>query len=404
MSISELKRNVLNRKEILFQGVAGSAPAGAAVATRTGAAQYSLGALPLAALIAFFVVLLNAYIITRVSKRVAGSGGYYDYSKNAFGAVTGAFTGWMYILYQVFAMAFIAMSISVFLPALLSEIFGINLPSYAWVPLLLVSLLFGYFVSVIGIKQSLKYAMVMGTLEILIVVFIGLFIVLSKPSVNTIEVFTPKFASGGLSGVMLGVLFMYTAFSGFGAMTPLGEEAKNAKKMVGDMILLSSVILGLFFIFAAYAFTVGWGPLNMSTYASNLVPGVILTKNDLGMIGAIILTIFYVNSILTDLVVFFNSSSRILMTLSRDNVLPSFLSKIHDKHKTPHISAAAIGIAAAVVSIVGTVTITGFNAWLMAGVVATLAPLLVHAIANASLPVLNKRATKKLGFINVSYL
>ena len=89
MSSNELRKNVWNRREILFQGVAGSAPAGAAVATMTGAAQYSLSALPLAALITFFIVLLNAYIITRVSKRVAGSAGHYDYSKHAFGAVAG---------------------------------------------------------------------------------------------------------------------------------------------------------------------------------------------------------------------------------------------------------------------------------------------------------------------------
>jgi amino acid transporter len=309
----------------------------------------------------------------------------------------------MYLLYQIFAMAFIALSISVFVPALLTTVFNITIPSYTWLPLLAGTMLFGYYVSVVGIKQSLRYAMVMGTLEILVVVVISFVIILSHPSINTAQVFTTKYAAGGLSGVMLGVLFMYTSFSGFGTMTPLGEEAKDGKKMVGTTIVYSAIILGGFFVFAAYAFTVGWGPLNMLSYASNLVPGIILTKSDLGVVGAIVITVFYINSILTDIAVFFNSSSRVTMSLARNNILPNVLTSIHHKHQTPHISAAAMGIAAFLVAAIGTVVLGGggFNIFLVTGIVSTLPALLVHAIANAALPKLNKMDSNKYGALNI---
>lgn len=404
MSNKGLRQGVLNKQETLFQGIAASAPAGAAVATMTGAAAYSLGALPLAALIAFFVVLLNAYIIKRISNKLAGAGGYYDYTKVAFGPVVGAFTGWMYLLYQIFAMAFIALSISVFVPALLTTVFNITIPSWTWLPLLAVTMLFGYYVSVVGIKQSLRYAMVMGTLEIIVVVVISFVIILSHPSINTVQVFTPKFAAGGLSGVMLGVLFMYTSFSGFGTMTPLGEEAKDGKKMVGTTIMYSALILGAFFVFAAYAFTVGWGPLNMLSYSQNLVPGIILTKSDLGVVGAIVITVFYINSILTDIAVFFNSASRVTMSLARNKILPDPLANIHQKHQTPHVSAAVMGIAAFIVAAVGTVALGGggFNIFIVTGIVSTLPALLVHAIANAALPKLNKMDSNRYGAMNIA--
>lgn len=399
----DLKQSVLNSRETLFQGIAASAPAGAAVATMTGAAAYALGALPMAALIAFFVVLLNAYIIKRISARVAGSGGYYDYTKIAYGPVVGAFTGWMYLLYQIFAMTFVAMSISVFVPALLSDVFLVSLPSYSWVPLLAGTLIIAYSLSVVGIKPSLKYAMIMGTVEIAVVIAIGAVIILSHPAINTISVFTPKFAYGGLSGVMLGVIFMYTAFSGFGNMTPLGEETMDAKNTIGRMVIYSAIILGLFFVFTAYAFTVGWGPGNMLSYSTNLVPGIILAKGDLGIVGALILTVFYINSIIWCLTVFFNSSSRITLSLARNNVLPSFLAAIHPTRRTPHVSAAIMGVIAFIIASIGTVVLGGggFNMFLVAGVVSTLPALLVHAIANSSLPVLNKRATDKYGILNI---
>ena len=105
-----LRKNVLNFRETLFQGVAASAPAGAAVATMTGSAAYAGGSLPLAAVIAFVIVLLNAYIIKRISVHVASAGGYYEYTRQGLGRSAGAFVGFASVLYQVFALAFISLS------------------------------------------------------------------------------------------------------------------------------------------------------------------------------------------------------------------------------------------------------------------------------------------------------
>ena len=396
----QLRKGVLNFRQTLFQGIAASAPAGAAVATMTGSAAYALGALPLAALVAFAIVALNGYIIKRISSHVAGAGGYYDYIKMGFGKIPGTFSGWMYLLYQVTAMSFISLSIAVFVPALLSQIYSINIPSYSWFPLLVASAGFGYLVSFGGIKGSLRYAMIMGTLEIIVVVFIGAWLVLQHPSANTASVFTAKFASGGVSGVALGVLFMYTAFSGFGGMTPLGEETKDARKVVGNAVLVCTVVLGLFFVFAAYAFTIGWGPLNMGSYAANLVPGITLADSNIGMWAAILITIFYVNSILTDNVVFTNSVSRITLAMSRDGALPLFLSRIHETRKTPYLAGAIMVVASIAVGAVAVVTLGGFNAFIFTGTVATLSALLVHMMANVSLPAILHKKGSKIGFMN----
>lgn len=385
--------------DVIFQGVAGSAPAGAAVATLTGSAAFALGSLPLSAIVAFIIVFINAIIINRISRHVAGAGGYYAYSREGLGNFAGIFTGWMYILYQVMSLAFIGLSIAIFLPDLLSEIFGIAIPSYSWVLLLVLVLVFGYFVSFSGIKKSVRYAMVMATLEVIIVTVISLIIILSKPTVNTATVFTPVYASHGLTGVMLGVLFMYTAFSGFGTATPLGEETKNAKKVIGKGVLISVVVLGLFFVLASYAFTVGWGPTKMSSFANELVPGVVLTKNYIGIMGAIIITAFFVNSLFTDSVVFTNSLSRVIYSMSRDNVLPGILSNVHSTRRTPHMAAGIIVIIAFIIGVISVLRLGGFNAFLYAGVAATLGALVVHIFANASLPAIIKKFKVKMNLL-----
>lgn len=399
----ELKKDTLVFREVLFQGIAASAPAGAAVATLTGSAAFALGSLPLATVAAFLLVLMNAVVINRISEHVAGAGGYYEYAKQGFGIAVGSFVGWIYIIYQVFALAFIGLSIAVFVPALLSSVFNLNVPGWLWFPLLLLTEGFGFLVSYLGVKGSLRWATVMGSLEILVVVVIGLVIILSHPSINTVTVFTPQYAQGGISGVALGVLFAYTAFAGYGGATPLGEETKEAKRTVGRAVIFTSVILGLFFIFAAYAFTVGWGPSNMGSYASALVPGISLTLQDVGPIAAVIITVFYINSILTDAVVFTNSASRVIFSMGRDKVLPTRLSAVHDVHKTPHVSAIATVIAATAVASISVPLLGGggFNAFIFTGVVATLGTLLVHMIVNAALPVIRRKRNLAIGALNI---
>lgn len=387
---AQLKKNALSMRDVIFQGVAASAPAGAAVATMTGAAAFALGSLPLTALVAFIVVALNAFIVSKLSQHVAGAGGYYDYVKKGYGKHIGAYTGWSYMMYQVGALAFIGLSISVFVPALLSSVFNINLPGYLWLPLLAGTVGFGYIVSVMGIKGSLRYAAVMATIEIAVVVLIGVILVTQAPSANTVQVFTPKYATGGFSGVMLGVLFMYTAFSGFGTSTPLGEETKQARKTISRGIMVAITVLGVFFVFAAYAFTVSWGPGNMAAYASNLVPGIALSLSHIGMWAAILITVFYVNSILTDMVSFTNSSSRVLYAMAKDGFFPDRVSSVHSKRLTPHVASGIMAAISFVIAAVATVAMGGFNAFLFTGVAATLGSILVHMMANASLPKIMK--------------
>ena len=253
-----LKKNSIGLLQGTFQGIAGSAPAGAAVATFTGAAAFALGALPLTALLAFLVVLLNAYIIRRISRRIAGAGGYYAYVQGGLGQSPALFSGFFYIFYQVFALAFMGLSLAVFVPAILSNVFSIQMPSYAWLPILAASILFGFAVSRAGIRQSTGYTTIMAMIEIGVIAASGIIIILAHPSINTTGVFSPGLAKGGISGIGIGMLFMYTAFSGFGASTPLGEESRDARRTVGLSVVLAILVLGAFYVFTAYVFTVAW--------------------------------------------------------------------------------------------------------------------------------------------------
>ena len=399
---SKLHSDAIGFRNALLQGVASAAPAGAAVATFTGAALFALGALPLAALLAFLIVLLNGFIISRISQKVSGSGGYYEYVKAGHGPSVALFAGYMYIFYQIMAIAFVALSIAVFVPAALSYVFNINISSIFVVPLLGVSLAYGFVVSIRGIKISTSYTMIMAFIEIAVIVVMGLYVLISHPSLNNPSVFTLKYSSNGITGVALGVLLMYTAFAGFGASTPLGEETKKPKESISKSVIYSVIILGIFYVFASYVFTVAYGPANMASYAGALVPGITIMGSYLGVGAAIVITVLFINSLLTGLVVLTNATSRVLMTMGRDGLAPKALSKTHSKRLTPYISAGVITISAFIISSLGAEILGGFTAFIMAAIGATLGTLFVHIIINSAFPSINKKFVGRYGVKNIA--
>ncbi len=397
MSESRLAKGAIGIRESLLQGVASAAPAGAAVATLTGAAAFALGALPLAALIAFFIVLMNGFIISRISLRVSGAGGYYEYVKKGHGPFAALYTGYSYIFYQIMALAFVALSIAVFVPAALSAVFGVNVPFYLVIPLLAGSLAYGFVVSARGIRVSTSYTMIMAAIEIITVTVMGAFIVIAHPHLNNPGVFTLKYSRGGITGVALGVLLMYTAFAGFGASTPLGEESRKPRETISKSIIASILILGAFYVFSSYVFTVAFGPSNMSGYATALVPGITIVGGYLGMTAAIVILVLFINSLLTGLVVLTNATSRVLMTMARDGLVPKVLERTHSKRMTPYIAAGIVSLSAFLISAIGDSILGGFTAFIMAAIGATLGTLFVHIMINTAYPSINKKFTGKYG-------
>jgi len=396
----KLRSDAIGFAEVLFQGIAAVAPAGAAVATLTGAAAFALGSLPLSAFIAFLLVLINALIISRVSLRVAGAGGYYEYSKAGNGVAAAAFTGMMYVFYQVMAIALVGLSMAVFVPAMLSSVFNLSIPGYLWFLILAADLSLSFALSYSGIRESTVYSTVMGAIEMITVLALAAALVFMSKN-NTLAVFTPKYASGGLAGIALGTLFMYTAFAGYGNATPLGEEAKKAKSSISKALLLTVMILGAFFIFTSYAFTVSWGPSQMGTYASALVPGVSLVYSEISPVAAAVLAILFINSLFTSAVVLTNSTSRVLYGMGRDGLVSSKLSSVHSKRLTPHVAAFTTFVSAMLVAAFGTLVLGGFNAFLMTATAATLGTLLVHAVVNVSYPALHKKEGGKISPVDL---
>ncbi|HVD03885.1 MAG TPA: APC family permease [Candidatus Dormibacteraeota bacterium] len=382
-----LAADSLGMPQVIFQSISNMAPGLSVVAGLTGVAAFAGGAMPLALVLGVVLAALLVIPVIQYARRVASAGGYYTYVSRGLNPRAGLYTGWIYLLYEAASLAGTVLFFGYLLPGLLSIDFGLHVTNWMWWPAAMISAGFIWFMSYRGIRISLNYSYVMGTLEILIFLVVAVWLLLLHSHQSTGAVFTTQLSPTGLGGVALGVIFSFLSLTGFGAAVTLGEEARNPLRTITRSVIVAIVGIGAFYIFLGYVSVVAWGPHHMTSYAASTVPFVTLVQHNLSSVWVWFLTILTLNGSLACALAIHNAQVRMLFSLGRDGlIVPRPLGTTHPKYQTPfraiHLSAA--------VTIVG-VSITGallgpLEGFFLFGTIATLGALAVHFAVNISVP------------------
>ena len=192
-----------------------------------------------------------------------------------------------------------------------------------------------------GIKESSRVNIIIVIIKISVIIF---FIVLAvwyiKPSNWT------PFMPFGFGGVMTAAAIVFLAFVGFDAVSTAAEEAVNPQRDMPIGIIGSLVVATVLYMSVSAIMT------GVVPYHKLGVPDpVALVLNELKMPWAsIIVSLGAIAGITSVLLVLLLGQPRILFAMSRDGLLPPFLSKVHRKYQTPHMTTILTGIIVAVAS------------------------------------------------------
>ncbi|MBB5255091.1 APC family permease [Sulfurisphaera ohwakuensis] len=364
--VPRLKKGQVSTLGALVEEIAAMAPACDVVAFITSAIAYAFALTPLAFLLATLAMYLEVNTLYHLAKRHASAGGYYGYIANAFGPVPATISGLLYVLYQVTSTAAIPTYIGgAIIPAFLDYYYHIVLPSWLWLPLILVFVIVPITLAIIGIRPQITTLKFASLFEVTFLAIIGAIVIAKAPD-NTLAVFNPfawpqyakDFAPyGGPAGALgLAMVFSITSFIGYGGSAPLGEEVEHPKQ------ILRALSLGVFIVGAvltemAYGIVAGWGVNNLTALTNNpnpdvqAIPGIIVMGLYLGIIGSMGLFLVAMNSAFSDAVAMQSNAGRVYFSMARDNVIPKWFSKIHPKYHTPYRALTFIGIASSISAI-----------------------------------------------------
>jgi amino acid transporter len=377
-----LRRNALGLPQVVFQGITHIAPSINVVFTFPVIALKAGPDMPISFLLTTIVCFFIANTVSQFSKYLPSTGGYYSFATRGLGARTGFMTTWSYLIYDIIGPA----GAIGFLGYLASSTFqmaaGVNIP---WWIFALITFGIVWVLTHFGIRLSMRTTAIFGGIEMLIMLALA-FTFLASPGHGShfSAPLLPHNAPNHYEGILAGMVFSVLALSGFEAPAPLAQETKRPGKFISRAVMLSLVLIGIFYIFTSYSSAIGWGTGNMAAFASNANPYYALGHSLWG-VGWWFIFIAIVNSAIGCGLACTNAASRVAYTMGEAGTLPARFGKIHPVHRTPTFAIAVqqiIGIVA--ILLVGTLlapdTIFGFL-----GTITTLAVIVLYIMANIAL-------------------
>jgi APA family basic amino acid/polyamine antiporter len=327
--------------------------------------------------------LCSALCYAHFASSVRGSGSAYTYAYVAFGEIIAWIIGWDLLMEYAIGNIAVAISWSNYFTTLFRNL-NIPIPEYlsvdylsaqkfyidyisakgqntaytvqegykAWLnapqvasfriivdaPALLINIFITWLVYV-GIKESKTTGNVLvfiKLLAILLVISAGAFYINSD---NWIP-----FAPNGISGIFKGTAGVFFAYIGFDAISTTAEECKNAQKDLPRAMLWSLLICTVLYVIIALVLTgmVSYKELNVGDPLAY-----VFQKYDLTFLTEII-AISAVVAMTSVMLVFQLGQPRILLSMSRDGLLPRIFSRIHPKFRTPSFATIITGFMVAV--------------------------------------------------------
>jgi amino acid transporter len=348
---AELQRGAIGLTEVLFQSITFMAPAVAAALSIGFATTFAGGITPLAVLFALIACLFTAYSMGQLGSRMSSAGGMYTWVSRGLGPFFGWLVAWVFTLAGPIVPAALYASFGFFGANLITELTGFSNDNL-WLGLAIACGLVVWFLTYRGIKLSTRVGVILGLIEIAIFLVVSALLIAKAATPVTASVFIP--ADGNIIPALQGMVFCILAFVGFEAAAPLGEEAREPRRTIPRAVVLSCLLIGLFYIFCYYAASVFFGPDRMKADfigSNDSNPWGGMAEQVLPGIGSLLVTFAIVNSSLANANAGANASTRVIFSLGRSRLLPGALSVVHPVHRTPTNAVHVQGVIGIVLAV-----------------------------------------------------
>jgi len=307
--------------------------------------------------IASFACACSALCYAELAAMIPVSGSAYTYGYATLGEIFAWIIGWDLILEYMVAAILVSTGWSAYFVNLLKNGLGINVPQaisaspfdknpgVANLPAVGIVMLITWLL-VRGIKESSRVNLIIVIIKLAVVLF---FIVAAVGHVDPAK--WQPFLPFGFKGVMTAAAIVFLAYVGFDAVSTTAEEAKNPQKDLPIGIMASLIVATVLYM-AVAAIMTGIVPYNDLGVADPIA----LVLNTLKMPWAsALISVGAIAGITSVLLVLIMGQPRILFAMSRDGLLPPFLSRVHERYKTPHVTTwltgGIVAVAAAITPI-----------------------------------------------------
>ncbi|MFF1376107.1 amino acid permease [Streptomyces sp. NPDC058308] len=330
--------------------------------------------------------VFTAFSFAELGGAIPVSGSSYSFAYASLGERTAFLVGWCLLLEYGVSVSAVAVGWSQYLNELLHSLTGWELPAALSagpgeggavnLPAVVVILLAAVLL-VRGIRESAGATAAMAVLKIAILL---LFLAVAFTAFEDGNL-TP-FAGAGVSGVTAGASLAFFSFIGFDAVTTAGEEVRDPRRNIPLAIMICIGVVTLLYVAVALAAIGALGSdavagkpaalsLIVNQVTDSTVGGGIIAFGAVVAIASVVLAVMY-------------GQTRILMSMSRDGLMPRVFERVSPRTATPvantWIVAAVVAVPAAFSSLDVVVGLT------------TIGTLAIMAVVNVAVIALRRSA------------
>ncbi|MFE4198895.1 APC family permease [Paenarthrobacter sp. NPDC056912] len=322
---------------VLAQAVAGVAPAGAMAVIPAlvfpGLVFGSDGPnLVMTFGAAMAVMVLVAFCLRPMAKRMAAVSGLYSYTAKGLGQRTAITAGWSALFgYGLVAMAGLLV-VGIYVAKLFSNL-GLSIADSTAFPVVVILLAAGAacYLMVRGIRLSAWFTVMMEAMSIgVLAVLMFVYFALNQPQ---IDLGSALAWSGNFDALPLGVVVAISAFVGFESPTTLGGEAHKPFVSVPRAITWTPLLMGVLCLLSVSAQDVALRGAPLSVAASPTPLSDLFSQTS--PLFAAVLDLGIAASFFACAIASMNAFVRILFCMGREGVAPRIFGRTHAAFRTP---------------------------------------------------------------------
>ncbi|WP_093798553.1 amino acid permease [Streptomyces sp. Wb2n-11] len=335
--------------------------------------------------LAAITCVFTAFSFAELGGAIPVSGSSYSFAYAALGERVAFLTGWCLLLEYGVSVSAVAVGWGQYLNELLHSLVGWRLPAalssppgdggVVNIPAVVVILLAALLL-VRGVRESARATAVMAVVKIAVLILFCAIAFTAFTSDNL-----SPFAPHGLAGITSGASLAFFSYIGFDAITTAGEEVKDPRRNVPLAIMVCLGIVTLLYCLVAIAAIGAMSAADVASQPAAL--SLIVNRVTDSTLGGGVIAFGAVVAIASVVLAVMYGQTRVLMSMSRDGLVPRVFEHVSPKTSTPvantWIVAAVFAVPAAVVPLDVVINLT------------TIGTLAVMAVVNVAVVALRRR-------------
>ncbi|MEU1930596.1 amino acid permease [Streptomyces sp. NPDC019826] len=294
--------------------------------------------------------IFTAFSFAELGGAIPVSGSSYSFAYATLGERVAFLVGWCLLLEYGVSVSAVAVGWSQYVNELLDSVVGWSLPAALSagpgdggvinLPAIVVVMMAATLL-VRGIRESARATAAMAVLKI------GILVAFCAIAFTAFEDgHLSPFASEGMAGITAGASVAFFSYIGFDAITTAGEEVKNPRRNIPIAILICIGLVTLLYCAVALGAIGSLGADAVSDKPAAL--SLVVDKVTESSVGGGIIAFGAVVAIASVVLAVMYGQTRILMSMSRDGLIPRVFERVSPKTRTPVANTWIVAVLFAV--------------------------------------------------------